>query len=156
MKVILPGSYDPVTLGHLEIIKAARERYEEVFAVAFINPDKKYFFSEEERLDMLRLATSDMDKVTVDFSFGRVIDYMKEKGIEKIVKGYRNETDLAYERIQEEYNFTNGGYETELIQCSDAYREISSTLARELIEKGEDMGKVLPKAVIEYIKSKKL
>ena len=156
MKVILPGSYDPVTLGHLEIIKAARERYEEVFAVAFINPDKKYFFSEEERLDMLRLAASDMDNVTVDFSFGRVIDYMKEKGIEKIVKGYRNETDLAYERIQEEYNFTNGGYETELIQCSDAYREISSTLARELIEKGEDMGKVLPKAVIEYIKSKKL
>ena len=156
MKVILPGSYDPVTLGHLEIIKAARERYEEVFAVAFINPDKKYFFSEEERLDMLRLATSDMDNVTVDFSFGRVIDYMKEKGIEKIVKGYRNETDLAYERIQEAYNFTNGGYETELIQCSDAYREISSTLARELIEKGEDMGKVLPKAVIEYIKSKKL
>lgn len=156
MKVILPGSYDPVTLGHLEIIKAARERYEEVFVVAFINPDKKYFFSEEERLDMLRLATSDMDNVTVDFSFGRVIDYMKEKGIEKIVKGYRNETDLAYERIQEEYNFTNGGYETELIQCSDAYREISSTLARELIEKGEDMGKVLPKAVIEYIKSKKL
>ena len=156
MKVILPGSYDPVTLGHLEIIKAARERYEEVFVVAFINPDKKYFFSEEERLDMLRRATADMDNVTVDFSFGRVIDYMKEKGIEKIVKGYRNETDLAYERIQEEYNFTNGGYETELIQCSDAYREISSTLARELIEKGEDMGKVLPKAVIEYIKSKKL
>ena len=68
MKVILPGSYDPVTLGHLEIIKAARERYEEVFAVAFINPDKKYFFSEEERLDMLRLATSDMDNVTVDQS----------------------------------------------------------------------------------------
>ncbi len=156
MKVILPGSYDPVTLGHLEIIKAAKERYEEIFVVAFINPDKKYFFSEEERLDMLRLATADIDNVTVDFSFGRVVDYMKEKGIERIVKGYRNETDLAYERIQEEYNFTHGGYETELIPCSDDYREISSTLARELIEKGEDVGKVLPEAVIEYLKSKKL
>lgn len=156
MRVILPGSYDPVTLGHLEIIKRAKERYSEVFVVAFINAEKKYFFSEKERLDMLRLATSDMDNVTVDFSFGRVVDYMKEKGIDKIVKGYRNETDLAYEKIQEEYNFTYGGYETEYIKSSDEYGEISSTLARKLIEKGEDASKVLPKAVIEYIKRKNL
>ena len=154
MKAILPGSYDPITLGHLEIIKTAQEKYDGIFVVAFVNPDKKYLFSEEERVEMIRLATADMGNVSVDFSSGRVVDYMKEKGIEKIVKGYRNESDLAYERIQAEYNFANGGYETELIECSCEYREISSTLARKNIDLGEDLSKVLPE-VIKYIKNKK-
>ena len=155
MKVILPGSYDPITLGHLDIIRRAREKYDEVFVVAFINPDKKYCFSEQERLDMLSLATLGMDNVNVDFFCGRVVDYMKEKGIEKIVKGYRNETDLVYERIQEEYNFSHGGYETELIACSDEFREISSTVARDAIFSGDDLSKILPKEVIKYINNKK-
>ena len=84
-----------------------------------------------------------------------VVDYMKENGIKRIVKGYRNESDLEYERIQSEYNFANGGYETELLECSCEYREISSTLARKNIESGEDLSKVLPEEVIKYIKNKK-
>lgn len=156
MKVILPGSYDPVTLGHLEIIKWAAERYSEIFVVAFVNPEKKYAFSEEERTEMLRLATADIGNVTVDFSFGRVVDYMREKGIEKIVKGYRNRTDLDYERIQAEYNFAHGGYETELVFASDGYREISSTAARESIISGKNLEKTLPKEVINYLKDKKV
>lgn len=155
MKVILPGSYDPITLGHLDIIRRAREKYDEVFVVAFINPDKKYCFSERERLDMLRLATHGFDNVTVDFFCGRVVDYMKEKGIDKIVKGYRNEADLNYERIQQQYNFSHGGYETELIICSEEYSEISSTAARDAIFSGGDLSKILPKEVIKYINDKK-
>ena len=95
MKVILPGSYDPITLGHLDIIKRAREKYDEVFVVAFINPDKKYCFSEQERLDMLSLATLGMDNVNVDFFCGRVVDYMKEKGIEKVKVVFSDELPLA-------------------------------------------------------------
>ena len=155
MKVILPGSYDPITLGHLEIIKAAADKYAEVFVVAFINPDKEYFFSEEERVEMLRLATSEIKNVTVDFFSGRVVDYMKEHGIEKIVKGYRNATDYAYEQIQAEYNLDNGGYETELIKCSENYEKISSTLARETIYSRGELSKILPSLVVEYLKNKK-
>ena len=131
MKVILPGSYDPVTLGHLSVIRYASERYSQVYVVAFQNPDKKYTFSVEERVKMLSLATADMPNVTVDFDGGYVVDYMKRHGIEKIIKGYRNSVDLEYERVQAAYNKEKGGYETELYKCEDALALVSSTVARE-------------------------
>ena len=72
MRVILPGSYDPVTLGHLEVIKRAAATYDEVYAVVFINPEKKYLFSLEDRVKMLILATDELDNVIVSFSNGLV------------------------------------------------------------------------------------
>lgn len=155
MKVILPGSYDPVTLGHLEIIREAAAKYSEAYAVIFINPEKKYLFSSEERLEMLRLATEEIENVRVDFYSGRVVDYMKEKKIEKIVKGYRNEEDAAYEKVQSDYNFSHGGYHTELIKSSDELSHVSSTLARERLLKGESLDEILPESVVKYILNKK-
>ena len=155
MKVILPGSYDPITLGHLEIIKRAASEYPEVYVVIFINPDKKYFFSEAERLEMLRAATADIRGVTVDFSSGLVIDYMREKGIERIIKGYRNEIDLESERGQAEYNLSRGGYATELYKSSPDFENISSTRARERIISGGELFGILPEAVIRIIKKRK-
>lgn len=151
--VIIPGSYDPPTIGHLELIRRAAEKYCDVYAVVFINPSKTYTFSAEDRVKMLRLATGEFSNVTVDFSSGFVVDYMRERGIEKIVKGYRNESDLAWEREQAEYNFSHGGYETELFLLDEKYREISSTAARAAISSGEDPTSILPEAVIEYIRS---
>lgn len=153
MKVILPGSYDPVTLGHLELIRRAASTYSDVYAVVFINPEKKYLFSAEGRVEMLRLATEEFENVTVDFSDGLVIDYMRERGIEKIVKGYRNTTDYEYELLQADYNFKNGGFETELIKAGADMENVSSTKAREAIAKGEQLEKILPKKVISYINS---
>lgn len=153
MKVILPGSYDPITLGHLAVIKYASERYSEVFAVAFINPDKKYTFSPKERVEMIALATAELSNVKVDFSEGRVIDYMRENRIDKIVKGYRNEGDLEYEKIQAEYNLAEGGYETELYRSEDALSDISSTLAREGLSSGAELDGILPEAVIGYARA---
>ena len=152
MKVILPGSYDPVTLGHLDLIKRAASEYPEVFAVIFVNPEKKYLFSERERLEMLRLAVADIPNVRVDFYSGRVVDYMREQGIEKIIKGYRNGRDVEYEKAQADYNFANGGYETELYRCAEQYENISSTLARKAISEGTELELILPEAVIGYIK----
>ena len=152
MSVIVPGSYDPVTLGHLDIIRRAAEKYGEVYAVIFVNPEKKYTFSLDDRVRMLMLATDSLDGVLVSYSNGFVIDYMREHGIEKIVKGYRNQTDVEYERRQAEYNLTHGGYETELLKCSDGLADISSTEARRRILAGEDLSDILPKEVIEYIK----
>ena len=149
--VILPGSYDPVTLGHLEIIKRAAEEYEEVYAVIFTNPEKSYTFSLEDRVKMMILATDELENVLVSYSNGLVIDYMREHEIEKIIKGYRNETDLEYEKRQAEWNLKNGGFETELWPAEDSMRNISSTLAREMIKNGEDLSGVLPEKVISFI-----
>lgn len=151
MKVILPGSYDPVTVGHLDIIRRAAEKFDEVYVVIFANPNKSYTFALDDRVRMLMIATEEYDNVLVSWSAGLVIDYMREHGIDKIVKGYRTEADLPWEREQAEWNRTYGGYETELWLCEDRYREVSSTAARALLSEGKDASALLPDGVYEYI-----
>ena len=149
--VIIPGSYDPVTLGHLDIITRAAELYSEVYAVIFQNPEKQYTFSLDERTKMLILATDHLENVLVSSSSGLVIDYMREHGISKIIKGYRNSTDLEYEKLQAEWNMRNGGYETEIWEADESLSHISSTLAREQLKKGETADGLLPSAVADFI-----
>ena len=155
MSVIMPGSYDPVTLGHLEMIRKVAQREDEVYVVIFSNPAKNYTFSLDDRVAMLMLATEELDNVFVSYSLGYVVDYMREHDIERIVKGYRNDADLVWEREQAEYNMKHGGYETELILCDDSLKHISSTLVREKIKSGESLEGLLPKNVEEYISSLK-
>lgn len=152
MTVILPGSYDPVTVGHLEVIRRASERYDEVYVVAFINEAKEYSFSLDDRVAMLQLATDEFDNVLVSYSLGRVVDYMREHDIKKIVKGYRTEADLVWERHQAEYNMHHGGFETELVKCDPEFEGISSTLVREKIARGESIDGLVPPPVLNYIK----
>ena len=153
MSVIMPGSYDPVTVGHAEMIRRVAEREDEVYVVIFTNPNKKYTFSLEDRVAMLMIATEDLDNVIVSYSLGYVVDYMREHDIEKIVKGYRNDADLVWEREQAEYNMKHGGYETELILCDDKFTHVSSTLVRERIKKGESLEGLLTDGVEKYIRS---
>ena len=149
--VILPGSYDPVTLGHLAVIREAAARFDEVYVVAFVNPDKKYSFSLDDRVKMLMLATDEFENVLVSYSNGLVIDYMREHGIEKIFKGYRNDCDLEYERRQAEWNLANGGYETELWKCPEEIEGISSTAAREAISSGGELFALVPETVQKFL-----
>ena len=151
MSVIMPGSYDPVTVGHAEMIRRVAEREDEVYAVIFTNPNKEYMFSLDDRVAMLMLATEDLDNVFVSYSLGYVVDYMREHDIDRIVKGYRTEADLPWEREQAEYNLKHGGYETELVKCDEKYTHISSTLVREKIKKGESLDGLTPESVKEYI-----
>jgi len=155
MSVIMPGSYDPVTLGHLDIIRRVAKREEEVYVVIFTNPNKEYLFPLEDRVAMLMLATEDMDNVFVSYSLGYVVDYMREHGIDRIVKGYRNEKDLEWENIQAEYNMKHGGYETELILCEKQYEDISSTAVREKLTRGESIDGLVPETVKRYIENSK-
>jgi pantetheine-phosphate adenylyltransferase len=152
MAVIIPGSYDPPTLGHREIIRRAAEEYREVYAVVFINPNKSYTFSPTERVSMLMLTVDDIPNVLVSYSSGLVIDYMREHGIEKIIKGIRNDADLEYERHQAEWNLKMGGYATEFIRAEDEFVPISSTIARERIAAKESCLGILDPRVSEYIK----
>ncbi len=150
--VIVPGSYDPPTVGHVELIRRAAEKYGQVYAVVFVNPKKTYTFTAEDRVRMLTLATEELSNVLVSYSGGLVVDYMRERGIEKIVKGYRTDADLPWEREQAEYNFLHGGYETELLCLGEDFREISSTAARAAILDGDDLSRLLPEEVVEYIR----
>lgn len=153
MSVILPGSYDPVTLGHLDIIRRVAAEESEVYVVVFNNDKKTYTFSVEDRVRMLAIATDELDNVLVSHSDGRVIDYMREHGISEIVKGYRNDTDLEWERVQAEYNMKNGGYPTRLLPCDGSLCEVSSTRVREQLCSGGDLSGLLPPGVEDYIKN---
>ena len=152
MSVILPGSYDPVTLGHLDVIRRAAKEHDEVYVVIFVNPEKTYTFSLDDRMRMLMLATDELDNVLVSYSNGMVVDYMREHDIDKIIKGYRNGTDLEYEKKQADFNRIYGGYETELVKCRDGFEAISSTEVRKRIEQGEDISDLVPASVLKYIK----
>ena len=151
MTVILPGSYDPVTVGHLEIIKKASELYDEVYVVIFVNEAKSYTFSLEDRVCMLQIATEELDNVLVSYSLGRVVDYMREHDIEKIVKGYRTDADLPWEMEQAAYNKKHGGFDTELIKCESRFESVSSTAVRERLKNGEDVSDLLPPPVLKFI-----
>jgi pantetheine-phosphate adenylyltransferase len=153
MKAILPGSYDPVTVGHLDLIKRAAKLYDTVYAVVFINPEKKYRFTSEDRVRMLALATDGLPNVIVSYSDGLVIDYMNSHGINIIVKGYRNDTDLEYEKKQANWNKEHGGYDTLLLKCRPELASISSTKVREALDKGDDLGGLLPEEVKNYIEN---
>ena len=154
MSVILPGSYDPVTKGHLDIIRRAAEKYDEVYVVVFTNPKKEYTFSVEDRVRMLMIATDDLDNVMVSYSNGLVIDYMTDHEISKIIKGYRTDEDLLWEREQAEWNYQHGRYETELWKCRDGLEGVSSTAARLAISNGDKLD-MLPEKVAEYINNMK-
>ncbi len=154
MSVILPGSYDPVTKGHLDIIRRAAEKYDEVYVVVFTNPNKHYTFSVEDRVRMLMIATDDLDNVMVSYSNGLVIDYMTDHEISKIIKGYRTDADLEWEKLQADWNWEHGRYETELWKCSEGLEDVSSTLARESIAEGRPLT-MLPEKVADYIKEKR-
>ena len=153
MSVIMPGSYDPVTVGHLEMIRRVAQREDEVYVVIFTNPAKSYTFSLEDRVAMLMIATEGLDNVFVSYSLGYVVDYMREHDITKIVKGYRNDADLVWEREQAEYNMKFGGYETELIKCDDQLAHVSSTLVRARLADGQPLDGLLPDGVLDYIRS---
>ena len=152
--VLLPGSYAPPTKGHLSLIERAARDYERVHTVAFVNPQKKYTFTSEERVEMLRLMTAHLPNVTVGFSEGFVIDYAKKNGISLLIKGYRNETDLAYEKTQADWNLANGGIETLLLPALDGAAHISSTAARAALGT-ENLSELLCESVYDFISKKR-
>jgi pantetheine-phosphate adenylyltransferase len=151
--VILPGSYDPPTKGHLELLRLAAEEYDEVYLVAFVNPNKEYTFTVSQRVAMLMLMAEKFDNVLVSFSSGLVIDYMREHGIDLILKGYRNDKDLEYEKAQAKWNLEHSGYETRLVKTHGDVSLISSTEVRRLLKSSPDEAeKLLTKEVYDYIK----
>ena len=152
MKAIVTGSFDPFTLGHLEIVKYALTKYDTVYVVALNNEEKSYMFSLEERKKIISLSVSDLDNVIVDAYSGLTADYMNQNGITHIVRGIRNEQDKEYEiKLANKMKEFNSKFETELIMCDDEFKEISSTEARKRIKSKELLNGIVHAKVIERL-----
>ncbi len=150
MKAIVTGSFDPFTLGHLEIVKYALTKYDTVYVVALNNEEKSYMFSLEQRKKIIELSLCDLDNVIVDAYSGLTADYMNEKGITHIVRGIRGEQDKEYEiKLANKMKEYNPDFVTELVPCKDELKEVSSTEARKRIENNKSLNGVLHKNAIE-------
>lgn len=153
-RALIPGSFDPITKGHEALVFAASALFDEVVLALFINPEKHYIFTEEERLSMLKAVAAEYPNVTVAHSDGMVVDFVRREGISCIFKGIRNEKDLAYETEMAEYNLQNGGAPTLFLPAEKEMAEISSTAVREQLLKGILPQALVPEAILPILAKK--
>ena len=150
---VVPGSFDPITNGHIDVIRRATELYDKVFVAVMINDQKKYKFTLEEREAIARAALEGIERVEVISSRGWLWELAKNLGACAIVKGYRNETDLEYEQKMAEFNKEhNPDAETVLLKASDGLETLSSTVVRERMLNDEQIDGLIPEKAIELIK----
>lgn len=157
MKIaIYPGSFDPITLGHLDIIRRAALCFDKVFVCVMDNCDKKsHMFPAEKRLEMLRRSVEELPNVEAELYRGLLADYAWEKGGHVIVKGLRNATDFDLEYQMAAIN--RGIWaelETVFLPASVEYQHFSSTMVREMIRYRQPLEKYVPRAVAEELKQK--
>ena len=150
MHVLFPGSFDPPTLGHLALLRRAAKLFDRVTVGIFINPDKHYLFSLEERKEMLRRCTAESPNVDVDVDSGYVVDYCKRNGILLLIRGIRSGNDLPFERMTETYN-RERGVETLLFLADDSLSGVSSSEVRRRILEGEDLAPVAPAEILPVL-----
>lgn len=152
-KALIPGSFDPVTLGHLNLICRAEGMFDEVTVGIFINPEKEALFTNEERLELIRLATHNLGRVRLAVSGGYTADFAREGGYAAIVRGYRTQADLAYEQQMANFNRQRGGIDTLLLKAPDNLSRVSSSLVRERLRRGEDVSGLVPPASLDALLS---
>ncbi|MEM9933337.1 MAG: pantetheine-phosphate adenylyltransferase [Bacteroidota bacterium] len=157
MKIALfPGSFDPITKGHEEIVLRGRSIFDKIIVAIGVNSQKKYFFSLEERMDMLELSFGDDPKIRTAYYTGLTVDYAREQGAQFILRGLRSPQDLMYEQPIELVNkHMAPDLETVHLLSSPQTAAISSTIVREVIKYKGKIDGMLPTAVVSYIKDLK-
>ena len=146
-RAVCPGSFDPVTNGHLDIIKRASSLFDEVVVAVLINKKKQGMFTVEERIDLLQQVTSDLPNVTVDSFHGLLVDFCATNEIHAIVKGLRAVSDFDYELQMAQMNFQLSGVDTVFVSTSPRYSFLSSSLVKEVATYGGDVSNLLPGVV---------
>ena len=143
-RAVYPGSYDPVTNGHLDIIERAADVFDEVVIAVMINKSKSTLFTVEERTEMLREVTAHLPGVRVDSWHGLLVQYCEKHGIKAILKGLRAVSDFDYELQMAQMNQQLSGIDTLFMPTSPAYSFLSSSLVKEVAKYGGDVSHLLP------------
>ena len=141
---LIPGTFDPVTIGHLELVRFASGIFDEVVVCICVNPDKKHLFTEPERREMLERAVASYPNVRVDVQHGMTADYAVSIGAEYIIRGIRNAKDAEYELKMADFNLNYRGVRTLFVPARAEIAEVSSTAVREKLAKGEAVGDMVP------------
>lgn len=149
---LCPGSFDPVTLGHIDIIERASRHFDEVVVAVIRNPSKtQSLFSLEERQEMLRECTANLSNIRIEFFKGLLVEFAREHGANAIVKGLRAVTDFDYELQMAQMNQRLSGIDTFFLSTSPNYSFLSSSLVREVARYGGDVTSMVPPIVAKRL-----
>lgn len=143
-RAVCPGSFDPITFGHLDIIERASKQFDEVIVAVFANRKKEGLFSVEERLELITVNISKYGNVKVDSGSGLLVDYCKAKDVDVIVKGLRAVTDFDYELQMAQVHNQASGVETMFMATSPTHSFLSSSIVKELAYYGGDVSSMVP------------
>ncbi len=162
---LIPGSFDPMTLGHVQVVRTAAGIFDTVYVVVMNNDMtkyvegakvKQYMFDITERTEIARLSCADIPNVKVITRGGLLIDVLDELGADCIVKGVRNEADFAYEQTHAAWNLAHNPRAVTMYLPSDpAFAHVSSTLVRERLQKGESVADILAPAAAAWMEGRK-
>jgi pantetheine-phosphate adenylyltransferase len=150
---VFPGSFDPITIGHEDLVRRAVPLFDKIIVAVGINSTKKYLFDLEQRLEWLRVVFADEPKVEVAFFEHLTADFCKEVGSKYLLRGLRNASDFDYEKtISQINNIIGDGIETVFLISTPANSHVSSTIVREIIKGKGDVSVFVPKAIKELVK----
>lgn len=158
MHVVCPGSFDPVTLGHLDIFTRAASDWEQVTILVTYNPNKNGLFTAEERVELIEKSLQSLpnppQNVRVDTWDKLLVDYLTQNNITAMVKGLRSSLDYEYELPMAQMNQRLSGADTYFLLTSPEYGYVSSTLCKEVAKYGGNIDGLLPEPVVEAVKAK--
>lgn len=151
---VVPGSFDPMTIGHINIIERASKLFDKVYVAVMINNTKQYMFTREQRTEIARLSVEHLSNVEVIFDEGMLADLALRLDACAIVKGIRDYKDYQYEFEMAQFNYKkNPQAQTVFFPCDEGAREISSTAVRDRIAHSKDISDIISKNAIKYIYS---
>ena len=151
-RAVCPGSFDPVTNGHVDVITRAAALYDELVVAVLVNPGKAGLFSVEERMALLREAVADVPNVTVDSFQGLLVDYCRANDVPVIVKGLRAVSDFEYELQMAQMNRELAGVETLFVPTAPQVGHLSSSLVKQIATFGGDVSDLVPEPVARRLK----
>ena len=151
IRVVCPGSFDPVTNGHIDIISRAASLHDEVIVAVLRNPAKSSLFSADERVELLREVTKELANVTIAKFNGLIVDFCKANNVSAIVKGLRAVSDFDYEMQMAQMNYNQAGVETLFMTTNPLYAFLSSSLVKEFATYGGDVASLVPEPVLRRL-----
>jgi len=151
---VCPGSFDPVTLGHIDVFERAAAQFDEVLVAVLVNPKKSGMFDADERIAMITEACAHLPNLRVEAGHGLVVDFVKARGFTAIVKGLRTGTDFEYELQMSQMNKHIAGVDTFFVATNPQYAFVSSSLAKEVAGLGGDVSALLPESVNRRLRAK--